>query len=866
MAGAISGTEQQMDCTDTYKLALGQDKYPDCWQRQFAVDDWPEALIAPTGSGKTAAVTLGWVAHRMRAPETTPRRLVWCLPMRTLVEQTADEVKRWLGRLHGRDLAEGILPTPGDVHVLMGGIEAARWLHHPERPAIIIGTQDMLLSRALMRGYASSRAIWPMEFALLHEDTQWVFDEVQLMGTGRATSAQLEAFRRCEAERAAHERQPRRCPARSLWISATLEPRWLRTVDFQAPTGDAIRRVDPQKEHDARLWQLATAKKTLNRATCMPASSKSEDINNYIDELAREVLVAHRPGHMTLVIVNRVRRAQDLYTALTKALKQKPGNAPELALVHSRFRPADRQREMDKVVAKDKNEDPRDLIVVATQAVEAGLDISAAVMFTELASWPSTVQRFGRANRYAEWKDGADVRWIDLLAEVADHKAAEILSLPYSPNDMKATRERLQMLTDVAPATLPAPGDIDPPRRVIRRKDLDDLFDTDPDLTGFDVDISPYVRDADDTDVRIFWRDLSIAGDTPLRPRAEELCAVSIGSANDWLKKMRKQGRAQVFVLDPQWRRGDERTVATPPNWTRLTHEQGLRPGLTLLADVTAGGYCEDSGFTGIQKDAPSPIREAGEPSIETAEPPDPDAGGEAEGHDEDPWSEIGVPVLLSVHLGHVAAEAEALCDALVVDSDTRVAVVRAARWHDVGKAHDVFQSTMRRGLGDREVEVDLPLAKTVKRSRHERAFFRHELASALALLAHEEWSRNADLIAYLVAAHHGKVRMNLRALPREQPPSNSDRAGVRFARGVWEDDELMSVALGGGEQWAGGRLTLSVMELGWDETTRESWTERTRDLLARFGPFRLAWMETIVRLADWRASAKERKGYYGDV
>ena len=482
-------------------------------------------------------------------------------------------------------------------------------------------------------------------------------------------------------------------------------------------------------------------------------------------------------------------------------------------------------------------------------------------MFTELASWPSTVQRFGRANRYAEWKDGADVRWIDLLAEVADHKAAEILSLPYSPNDMKATRERLQMLTDVAPATLPAPGDIDPPRRVIRRKDLDDLFDTDPDLTGFDVDISPYVRDADDTDVRIFWRDLSIAGDTPLRPRAEELCAVSIGSANDWLKKMRKQGRAQVFVLDPQWRRGDERTVATPPNWTRLTHEQGLRPGLTLLADVTAGGYCEDSGFTGIQKDAPSPIREAGEPSIETAEPPDPDAGGEAEGHDEDPWSEIGVPVLLSVHLGHVAAEAEALCDALDVDSDTRVAVVRAARWHDVGKAHDVFQSTMRRGLGDREVEVDLPLAKTVKRSRHERAFFRHELASALALLAHEEWSRNADLIAYLVAAHHGKVRMNLRALPREQPPSNSDRAGVRFARGVWEDDELMSVALGGGEQWAGGRLTLSVMELGWDETTRESWTERTRDLLARFGPFRLAWMETIVRLADWRASAKNGRG-----
>ena len=143
---------------------------------------------------------------------------------------------------------------------------------------------------------------------------------------------------------------------------------------------------------------------------------------------------------------------------------------------------------------------------------------------------------------------------------------------------------------------------------------------------------------------------------------------------------------------------------------------------------------------------------------------------------------------------------------------------------------------------------------------RHERAYFRHELASALALLAHEDWSRNADLTAYLVAAHHGKVRMNLRALPSERPPSDDQRAGARFARGVWEDDELKLVDLGGGERWGGGRLRLSVMELGWDEITRESWTERTRDLLARFGPFRLAWMETLVRLCRL-ASFRQGKG-----
>ena len=864
------------DITSLYRLALGRDKSPDCWQRQFATEDWPEVLIAPTGSGKTAGVALGWAAHRMHAPKTTPRRLVWCLPMRTLVEQTAEAVKRWFDKLNDLDMAEDMLPKPEEVHILMGGTEAAHWLDHPERPAVIIGTQDMLLSRALMRGYASSRANWPMEFALLHDDTQWVFDEVQLMGAGRATSAQLEAFRRWETDRAERERQPPRCPARSLWISATLEPSWLKTVDFPAPTGNAIMRVDPRKEHDTRLRRLATAKKVLKSATtrpepssgndsAAPASRKSPDMKAYIKDIACEVLAAHRPDYMTLVIVNRVRRAQDIHAALAKEMKRKPGNAsaPALALVHGRFRPADRRREMDKVVGKDEHGRTGNLIVVATQAVEAGVDISAAVLFTELAPWPSLVQRFGRANRYAELAAGADVRWLDLLADIEDDKTAETISHPYSVDDMKAARERLQTLTDAAPDNLSPPGDIDPPRYVIRRKDLDDLFDTDPDLTGFDVDISPYVRDADDTDIRVFWRDLSTVGDDPPRPRAEELCAVPIEAARDWLKKVRRRS-ALAFVRDPQWRRGSGQMGTTPSGWTRLTQDPW--PGLTLLVDVKAGGYDEASGFTGDPKHIPSPVGRADRSATKTMESPHPGAGGETEGHDEDPWSEIGVPVPLTAHLAHVAAEAEALCEALEVDVDTRAAAVRAARWHDVGKVHDVFQSTMRRGLGEYEIGRDLPLAKTIGKARHERAYFRHEIASALALLAHEEWSRSADLVAYLIAAHHGKVRLNLRALPRERAPSEDDRAGTRFARGVWEGDELSPLFVGADEQWAGGRLNLSVMELGWDEATGESWTERTRDLLTRFGPFRLAWMETLVRLADWRASSKEREGCYGGV
>ena len=270
-----------MNGTAIYRIALGEDRQPDAWQLALACDAWPRVLIAPTGSGKTSAVTLGWAARRLHNPDDTPRRLVWCLPMRTLVEQTADAVREWFGRLAAGTDSAGRLPRPEDVHVLMGGADANGWLDWPERPSVLVGTQDMLLSRALMRGYASSRALWPMEFALLHEDAQWVFDEVQLMDAGRATSAQIDPFRQSEADRARRDDRPLGTPFRSLWISATLDPRWLATVDHPEPPAAAVVRIDPAGAPDSMLARLAHPTKRLARSPVAPASPKKADIADY---------------------------------------------------------------------------------------------------------------------------------------------------------------------------------------------------------------------------------------------------------------------------------------------------------------------------------------------------------------------------------------------------------------------------------------------------------------------------------------------------------------------------------------------------------------------------------------------------------
>ena len=119
--------------------------------------------------------------------------------MRTLVEQTFETVRRWLTNLqNGADaigLSDDARKTLAEIAahspiVLMGGKDAIDWDLYPERSAILIGTQDMLLSRALNRGYGMSRYRWPMHFGLLNNDCLWVMDEVQLMGSGLTTSLQ----------------------------------------------------------------------------------------------------------------------------------------------------------------------------------------------------------------------------------------------------------------------------------------------------------------------------------------------------------------------------------------------------------------------------------------------------------------------------------------------------------------------------------------------------------------------------------------------------------------------------------------------------------------------------------------------------
>ena len=829
-------------------------------QRLAEESEFKQVLAVPTGMGKTDAAIGAWAYRRFFHPDEsvrrkTPLRLLFTLPMRTLTRQVYGVAGHWVQSIQAL-ATESFAPEEAaklNVHLLLGGEVDNDWERRPERPKVIIGTQDMVLSRMLNRAYGESRYRWPMSFGLVNNDTMIVLDETQLIGVGTSTAAQLQGFRDALSTYG---------PTRTLWMSATLEESELDTVDHRRPEGgfstERLNKDDLQCEF---IRKRLTASKPVS---ALDLRLDHETDKSYAKELARRILEEHRPGTLTLGILNTVARAQAVFNELEK-LKGKDESGPELLLIHGRFREGDR-KEIDSKLF-DGSDESADRIVIATQAVEAGVDISATTLFTELAIWPSLVQRFGRCNRRGECdeKGNADARvfWIDLATVDAKGKPTPKYALPYAPALLDDARELVQSLKNVSPEVVDAVEYSPPykPRHIIRRKDIQELWDTTPDLTGNDLDVSRFIRDSQDCDVKFFWRDWEIDGDSvipdPEMPQVnrEELCAVAVGQAKDFVKKLRKNDKPFLFRWNPL------------DNAWRAVNADDVRPGQILLLHTSCGGYDANLGWTGDTKHIPTPLT----PGKPRRADEDSDNG--------DPRSHSKTFLSLERHTCLVVDQMQGLAESLkdaYPDIDWEM-MERAARWHDCGKSHEAFQNALLDGSREKEKEAGTPLGKVPLNGRIpeyfvydeagdaespekiKRPHFRHELAGAVAYLLNHASSptsgKSNDLIAYLIAAHHGKVRASLRSLPKENRPPDGERL---FARGVWDGDRLPETDLGGGEVMPKTEINLSLMQIG-DGEQGPSWISRVLSLRddTSLGPFRLAMLETLLRLADWRGSEK---------
>ena len=749
------------DFAGFFKRATGHPPY--AYQERLAAERAiPDILDLPTGSGKTEAAVLSvWLWGRRNDHRETPRRLAYCLPRRSLVEQTVVRVRRWVKNL-------GLEHRIG-VSQIMGGDSQWSVESEPEREHILVGTQDMLLSGALNRQYGKGFKAWPMHFALLNNDCLWVMDEIQLMENGLPTSRQLDAFRRKMGTYGPHH---------TVWMSATINKQWLKTPDSVDPQN--IFRLTGAETGEGMLGRRNAANKTVRQAG-ITVDKK------YGDGTVRRLLGMHCAGTPTIIMVNTVRRAQNIHAVLKNA------GAPCM-LVHSRFRPAERRGINERIsrIRKDEN-----IIIVSTQVLEAGVDISARTLVTELAPWPSMVQRFGRCNRGAEY-DQADIVWLDIDDEA--------LMGPYDKSGIDHARGLMSSMEGRSAAPMHLPGsDTDMAfDSVLRRRDIVELFDTAQDLSGGRTDASRFVRTSQrPLDVDIFWR----GADTESPPHAGEVCSIPVSDARRLIRE--KGGRVFDYAAD------------------RWVDVRDALPGQTIMLDGAAGGYSPETGWQAELTDA---VEAVARPTRV-------------------PEGIVRRPVTLGGHTAHVVTEAERLVGQLgVFGNEQAGAVTDAARHHDVGKAHPVFKETMTRGGCPDDGNV---WAKSAGSAKHSRPGFRHEAASALAYLAH---CPDSNLAAYLIAAHHGIMRLSMRSVHPDD----------RHILGLLESDRLP--AYDDGTVSMPETVLNAVLMAGLGRRDGPSWAGMAARLLDEYGPFRLAYLEMVVRAADWVASRKENDDEYREA
>lgn len=636
-----------------FKQVSGKLPYP-CQIAYSQVDSTFVVLRLPTGFGKTLAVLVSWLFRQQQGK--APTRLVIIEPMRVLVGQVV-KIARKIVEKSGMDIP---------VHLLMGGAIDNTWITEPEKRCVIIGTQDQILSRQLNRGYACTRWSWPQHFALLNNDCEFFIDECQLMGPGYLTTVELSHWR---------EQLGVFGNCRVVWSSATLDVAPLQSRHIQATE---IKLEEEDYRHDALSGKVSRPK-ILQKLKV--------SLDGYGERLAEHILKKHISGTMTLVIVNQVSRA----IAIFKALQD---SGIPTRLLHGRYRPEEREGLVDNLETFQG-------IIVSTQVVEAGVDLDARTLFTEIASWASLVQRIGRCGRNDTYPE-ADIYWID------SQGWPRHALLPYSLSDCQWSQKTLEKLDNVSIQILL--GIESPPQNLmgqtLTKDHLVDLFDNHPSLDDRDIDISQWIRNRERT-VHVAWVDSPPASDW--FPSERELCSVPL----DALEKLTRK----AYVWD------DFSEV-----WTLKAPMSG-RPAVLLRE---WGGYSGLLGFTGNPGDKPPKLSQ------------------NAQENQKSGWDRPSYLPATQAQHGAGQAEEMARIRKTLSHIDLPNCLDEIAAWSDIGKSHPVWQKS---ATGNERPSI--LMAKSSSLKQHSRKGFRHELASSLALLQLEKPFH----YAYLVAAHHGKCR-----------------------------------------------------------------------------------------------------------
>jgi len=320
-------------------------------------------LQAPTGAGKTRAALAPFIENFFDFPPAPfPRKCLYVVPMRVLANQFVDEYKGYADsykRIHRRELK---------VSIQTGEQPLDRRFEND----LTFCTVDQFLSSYLTMPYSLPHRLANLNAGALI-GTFLIFDEFHLLDPQTTLPTVLHALKEFRG----------------------LAPMLLMTATFSREMLDALaNELDAQVEHVSQEeWNVI---QTRDDKTPRERTWRVEET----ELSAEQVITAHKAR--SIAICNTVRRAQALFRDLKRAKREGRLDA-ELLLLHSRFLQDDRQareKELKEWFGKDAARGGS-AIIVATQTIEVGVDISSEALHTELAPASSMIQRAGRCARYA---------------------------------------------------------------------------------------------------------------------------------------------------------------------------------------------------------------------------------------------------------------------------------------------------------------------------------------------------------------------------------------------------------------------------------------------------------------------------------
>jgi len=313
-------------------------------------------LRAPTGIGKTEAVLAPYL-HQYLSGEYSFWSLVYVLPTRSLVTTMYTRFCKTISSVL-TDLSRGPMLTLdyGSPFIIKPYLEGD----------IVVTTYDTLIYT--IYGLRSWGRHYRLPLAKI-TGSLIVLDEVQLMQD-------------------------------IYWYTPDILPKHLRFLISYASKVIVMSATLPSKlVNDIKREIIREIKDDeIIEINCLEEAERGnisielhfEEIDEILSDLLRaDTLHDKLP---LLIVCNTVEKAANMYNKIVDQMK---GSSYEIILLHSRLRFSTR-KEREKIFERKKK---RELILIATQVVEAGIDYNFRAIITECCPIDSLIQRIGRIAR-----------------------------------------------------------------------------------------------------------------------------------------------------------------------------------------------------------------------------------------------------------------------------------------------------------------------------------------------------------------------------------------------------------------------------------------------------------------------------------